>query len=356
MFDRPHISSLAAVLERREASLWHACGLTDFAGYAALGAIGSGADLERVTGVPRVDGADGPDDQLRVRLHDAGHEFAAGRRLLPDPAGPISFQLHPRALERGRVLAASGGAEAQAAAGAALVALTAPDDANEPWPFSGPDPDLTLILGADGRIPLSDVIAIWVDPVHLGGIQLLDLVEGMADAGETPLRVRRRTRVDPGRRTVWNDLGRLLGEGAQPLLAVWRRRDATDEFRAWTGELRSGGMDALFARLARGLFEGTLAPLRQVAEMSPGRPRTRIAVPVTASVPGEAGEAGEAGAAVADATADGDPFAPDRPAFPPRPRPASVRACGHPRLTWAPGACPGCLREYRSRWRYADPA
>lgn len=327
MFDRHKASPLVLALLADDASLWHACGLTDFAGYLAMGAIGSGADLERIVGSPRL-AMPGTDDRLAVRTHDAGQEFDLGHRLMPDPGGPIMFQLHPRALGRGSDVQLP----------LSPMADTSPDTAHDDEPAS--DVELAISLGGGRRVPFTDVAAVWVEPVQVGSVQLIDLVDGLADAGAIPLRVRRRTHVDDARMAIWEDLVRVLSDGAQPLLAVWRRADTSSAFRDWAGELRSLGLDAAFAHLAAALDEQTLGPLREVVGESSG----------------EAVASGEDSAPVVSAATDGTRTTADtrrgRQTFPPRPRSASVYACGHPHRAWDTGTCFTCLGAYRSRWRY----
>ena len=332
-FDREAMSALVAILRTREASLWHACQLDETAGYLRLGGISTPAELARSGLVDRpmtpdpADPArrDGP--RLVVDLDDIGQGFAHAWRMLPSVGGPITVQIHPRILWSVATLSATrhsaGTVEELEEPGE--VARSFLRTATDGYPWGErlvPGTRVELALASARPVGFEHVVAVWVDPVGVGETQLLDVVEGLADAAGVPLRVRRRTFMEPERMAVWRDLATLLLPGEQPLLAMWQRADASPEFRAWAAELRGAGLDAAFARLGGGLHRGTLAPLEASTRLAPA---ARIAAPVAIGA---------------------------RPTFPPRPRPASVYACGHPGQPWDGGTCYACIADYRSAWRY----
>ncbi len=355
-FGPNQVATMVAALRAREASLWHACGLTDFAGYLRLAGVGSPAELQRAGQASAADETD-PIERAHVEpervlldLDDVGQGFARGWRMLPNLRGPITLQLHPRVLERAATVQIALRPFSAPDFDATTDLLSDPGDldrcflrpASDAFPWSertriGHDlavaldrpraRSVELALNARRSLPLDDVVAVWVEPVTVGDAQLIDRVDGLADTADLPLRVRRRTMLEPEREAVWRDLLHVLEDGEKPLLEVWQRADTSPAFRAWAALLRTGGLDTSFARFARSLHARTLAPLSASSTAAPARAVAPVAVGVGA-----------------------------RPSFPPRERATSVYACGHPRQPWDGGTCYGCVREYRSAWRYADPA
>ncbi len=353
-FGPNQIAVMVAALRAREASLWHGCQLTDFAGYLRLGGVGSPADLQRAGQAFAGDDLDPNDDahaepeRVLLDLDDVGQAFARGWRMLPNLRGPIALQLHPRVLERAAAVEVAVRPFSALDHDPTTDLLSDPTDldrcflrpASDSFPWSermrvGHDLALALDrprarsveMALSVRQPLrfEDVTAVWVEPVSAGDSQLIDRVDGLVEAAGLPLRIRRRTMLEPEREAVWRDLLHVLEDGEKPLLQVWQRADTSPAFRAWTGLLRAGGLDAQFARFGRSLHSHTLVPLAA----SSGVPTDATGVPVMVAV----------GA---------------RPSFPPRERPASRYACGHLRQPWDGGTCYACAREYRSAWRYPD--
>jgi hypothetical protein len=332
-FGPNQVSAVVAALRAREASLWHACGLTDFAGYLRLGGIGSPGELLRAGQAPATDDAD-PIERAHVEpervlldLDDVNQGFARGWRMLPNVHGAITLQLHPRVLEQAATVQVALRRFSDPDFDPTTDLLSDPDDldrcflrpAADAFPWSertrvGHDlavaldrpraRSVELALQVRRSLPLEDVVAVWVEPVRVGETQLIDRVDGLADAADLPLRIRRRTFFEPERERVWRDLLHVLADGERPLLGVWQRADTSPAFRAWAALLRTGGLDAQFARFGRSLFARTLAPLAASAsaDASSGAvlAATRVAAPVGA-----------------------------RASFPPRERAPSVYACGH---------------------------
>lgn len=334
-FDREAISALVAILRTREASLWHACQLDELAGYLRLGGLGTPSELARLDLLTRpmapdpADPAHGVGTRLVVDLDDIGQGFAHAWRLLPGTGGPITVQLHPRILWSAARVAvrrhAGAGIEELGDPGAVARSFLRTATDGYPWGERlQPGTRVELAIASPRPVGFEHALAVWVDPVALGDVQLLDRVEGLADAAGVPLRVRRRTFIEPDRMAVWRDLVSLLLPGEKPLLELWQRADASPEFRAWAAELRGAGLDAAFGRLAQGLHRGTLVPLAASARLAQN---ARVLAPVGADA---------------------------RPTFPPGARPPSVYACGHPRQGWDAGTCYACVRDYRSAWRYPD--
>ncbi len=366
VFDETSIPTAVRILERREASLWHACQLVELAAYLRLGGIAPRTALEQagVSVAPLAadlrDRAAGGWDRVTLRLEDIGHGFAAGWHLLPNLRGPITIQAAPSLLTDAARAAFSlraptdagfdGGRHVLQDAGRVDdLFLQSPDKG---FPFSTsvrvgerlaeafgvPDADASFVtlLPRDAVLSLDHVVAVWVDPLAAGEVQLVDAAQGLSELLDVPLRVRRRMRLDDSRAAVWRDIGRVVARGEQPLALVARRRSLSAAFRAWARELQAAGLDREWERLGHRLASGTMPYL----ELAAGVARTEAAA--------HGGDAGfwssERRAASRRAMRAGEPL----PL-------AAARACGHPARSWDAGVCYACVGRYRSRWRYEAP-
>ena len=98
------IQSLVDLFEERNVSLYHACQLIDFDSYLALGGIPSRALLEKSElpftpfATDAIDKKNGVWDKVFVNLSDFGSGFAEGASSVPNPYGPILFEISPMAL------------------------------------------------------------------------------------------------------------------------------------------------------------------------------------------------------------------------------------------------------------------
>lgn len=104
MFSGEAISQVVALLERRNASLVHACQLVDFQSYLRLAGIPSRLLLED-SGLSFTPFESDSSDRSRdvwdkafLNLSDFGHWFAHGGRNTPNPYGPILLHVGPAAL------------------------------------------------------------------------------------------------------------------------------------------------------------------------------------------------------------------------------------------------------------------
>ncbi len=355
MFDESKLPEVVRVLERREASLWHACQLLELAAWLRLGGIASGPALAR-SGLPASHRTDaGP--RIRFHLDDIGHGFAGGWATMPDLSGPIALQLAPAALSDATdatvTLRSSLASGDEAGSGSLSDPRTVDELFWHEWQigfprstwmrfgdhlqgnFGGRDASTVdvLVTPRHATMGLQHVVAVWVDPVELNGVQLIDVVSGLCEELGVPLRIRRRTMVDPRRADVWTDITRLLCNGPLPLLRLVKRADASDAFRSWAAEMRAAGRSEAWERFAHGLYDGTLRPLAAAARA--GEPsgdgfwsRSRRQPPAV----------------------EERPRARKRTATLTRTEP--VRACGHPVQEWDSGVCYACLARARSAWRY----
>lgn len=291
----------------RGVSLWHACQLIDFESYLAIGGIPSRSLLEQAqlpfTGfvTDKSDRIGGVWSKVFVNLSDFGGAFAHGSTGVPNPYGPIVFQIRPRALERAIDAAfclRSAGARDFARDEESLHSVDEierifmhPIDAGFPrsgYPkhrdqlreaFSPRFPDATaaeVSLTLDPElIPLSEVIAVWVDPIQVGELALSEVVSTRAAANGID-RVHERW-MSEERRGILANVVRYLSDGNGPpsLQLLARRGDVTAATRAWSQAVLERGLDWQFARYAAYLREGTLlgvepdARLGRIAELQP---------------------------------------------------------------------------------------
>jgi hypothetical protein len=104
MIRGPAIREIVGLLERRGASLWHACQYRDYQSYLELGGIPSRAILEQSGKyftsfeTDLTDHTNGVWDKVFVNLSDFGRSFAVGGKAVPNPYGPIVFRISPQSL------------------------------------------------------------------------------------------------------------------------------------------------------------------------------------------------------------------------------------------------------------------
>jgi hypothetical protein len=360
VFDEAAIGGLVSLLERREASLWHACQLIDLAAYLHVGGIAPRAELARrdLACTPlasdQADRDSGHWDKVFFNLDDIGLGFAAGWRMTPNVFGPIVLQVAPSALTDATDAAVALRSPSSTAFDSERDLLTDADvvdtlflhDAEIGFPLSsfvlygerlrravGVEEGRTLELFATprrGRLDLRHVVAVWVDPVEIEDTQLIDVVSGLAEYVGVPLRIRPRTRLDADRRRVWRDIVHVLEDGEKPLLQLVNRADVSPAFAAWAPEIHAAGLDWMWERFSRYLCAGTLRYLRASRSVESA---------VTGGSNGEAGFWSAARRARAISSSDVR---------------VALRACGHPIRSWDNGVCYACIGRTQSRWRYGD--
>lgn len=373
VFDEAAIGGLVSLLERREASLWHACQLIDLAAYLHVGGIAPRAELARrdLACTPlasdQADRDSGHWDKVYFSLDDVSHGFAAGWRITPNAFGPIVLQVAPSALTdatNAAVTLRSPSApgfdpERDEVTDADVLDTLFLHDTEIGFPLSsyvlygerlrvavGVEEGRTIELFATPRrakLDLRHVVAVWVDPVEVeSGTQLIDVVSGLAEYVGVPLRIRPRTRLDPDRRQVWRDIVHVLDDGEKPLVQLVNRADVSPAFVHWAREVHAAGLDWMWERFARHLHAGTLRYLRASQPEGAAAARNGEAAGGFWS----AARRARAGSAPVEAVAEREASAGEA-------RPA-VRACGHPIRTWDNGVCYGCIGRTRSRWRYEE--
>lgn len=104
MFKGEGIKELVKLLKDRGSNLYHACQLVDFQSYLNVGGIPSRAHLESNKQLYTRFETDEKDrsrlvwDKVFSNLEDFGRTFAYGKPAVPNPFGPILFQINPEAL------------------------------------------------------------------------------------------------------------------------------------------------------------------------------------------------------------------------------------------------------------------
>ncbi len=354
MFDESQMPDVIRVLERREASLWHACQLIDLAAYLRMGGIGSRAALER-TGLPFTSMQTDAIDRVFCSLDDIGHGFAAGWAMTPNVSGPIALQLAPSVLTE--VTDAGFCLRSAAAPGFDVARDSLSDvdlldelfwyeaDAGFPrstWirfddhlreAFGSRDASAVEVLLSprrSGMLDLRHVVAVWVDPVEIDDRQLIDVVSGLCDELGVALRIRHRTMVEPSRLDLWHDIVRLLEDGEKPLIQVMNRADASPAFREWAAEMQASGRSWIWERFARYLHQGTLRYLVVSCAKS------------ERAAPDEDRGFWSKSRRTQSATATAAPASSVQ----------TVRGCGHLAQPWDGGTCYACIGRSRSAWRY----
>jgi len=239
---RTELASLVELFMQRQASLWHACQLIDLGAYLKVGGIPSRSLVERSRLSITPFDTDGRDrvndvwDKVFLNLSDFGTMFWSGRRAVPNPYGPIAFQLQPKAL-----LTTSDVALCLRSAGArgfdrTQEGLRTVDEVdrvflhsrNAPYPeaaevrhghrlqeefieYGDTARSCEMSLTIPGSLlPFRNVLGVWVDPITVHGRQLLDRVtEDVTRAGYSwPVHTRY---TDEDRRAVFAELISIVG-------------------------------------------------------------------------------------------------------------------------------------------------
>lgn len=295
MFTESAIPRLVDYLNRREASLWHACQLVDLAAYLALGGIPARSLVERrrlaqtAFETDAVDRSNGVWDKVFLNLDDFGRSFAAGWRAVPNPYGPIVLQLRPHALLEAADVAVSlrsAGAHDFDRAGESLSTLEDIDriyrhpvssgfplsadtrfgdelrNAFEGTPIEAKSAELSVTVPGE-MLPLSYVTMLRVEPFEIGNVALERLVSALVREFGLDLTVRPRLMGERG--AVWDDIVRFLADGPVPLTWLRNRADAHPATRGWLAAIEERRLAWQFNRFASYLYNGTLAPILSVS-------------------------------------------------------------------------------------------
>ena len=312
MFSNPsEIEAVVELLERRSASLWHACQLQDLDAYLEVGGIPSRSLLEqsRLAFTPFVtdasDRSKGLWSKVFLNLDDFGRSFARGWDATPNPYGPIAIQVGPAAL-RGAIDVAvclrSAGASDFDRSGESLSML---EDVDRLFlhPIEAPAFDrMEVRFGEALRgvfapahpyatsaevsltiepelVSFRHAIVVWVDPIDVARVPLVELVRRRFLDRGVAVKVRERS-IDVLRRTVLAEVITAVGDGLPLLQLLERRADLSEATRTWAAALRSRGLQWQFERWSRYLLEGTLGTHQlPVAHQVPAASSRRASAP-----------------------------------------------------------------------------
>jgi len=291
MFIGSGIGDLVDHLNRRQASLWHACQLVDLAAYLALRGVPARSLVERrglaqtafVTDA--VDRRNGVWDKVFCNLDDFGRSFAAGRRAVPNPYGPIVLQIRPEALldaDDVAVTLRSAGAHDFDREGESLATIEEVDRiyrhpidigfplsadtrfgedlqlAFQGTPIEAKSAEVSVSVPGE-MLTLDHVSMVRAEPFEVRGVELDRVVRALVREFGADLSVRPRLMGERGE--VWSDLIRFLGDGPVPIAWLANRADASPATRQWMRAVEERGLGWQFERFAAYLCEGTLAPL-----------------------------------------------------------------------------------------------
>ena len=285
MFRGPsEITPVIDLLEARGCSLWHACQLRDLESYVSLGGVPSRSLLEQAGvaftrfATDATDRTKGMWPKVFVNLGDFGRSYAFGATAMPNPYGPIAFQIRPGALRRASdvsITLRSAGAHDFDRDAESLATV---DDVNRLFACSQADNPLdqsSLLFGERLReafaplhpyataaevsltiepelVPMAEVIAIWVDPVETRDARLLDIVSGQAALTVQSPPVRRRYIREP-RGVIYRDIVAFIADEGRPKSSV-----ACGSLRRGRGDATVG---ARFDRSRPGLAIRTVRPV-----------------------------------------------------------------------------------------------
>jgi hypothetical protein len=286
------IQSLVHLFDERQVSLYHACQLLDFQSYLDLGGIPSRALLEnrQSTFTPfQTDDTDRENnvwDKVFVNLIDFGENFARGANNVPNPYGPVLFQIRPSAL-----LEASDIAVCLWSAGAKgfnreREALNTIEDVNRLFlnPSNAPFPESTYVkfrgqLAREfGKQRAQDpeisctvrnevlsakyVTVIWVDPYVVNNRALLDWVSEIKKRYRAQFHVRQRNCRDNSRISLYNEIAERIGEQIPSLHALGQDETCSQLLRNWARQILTSNLEWQFRRYAEYLRDGTLIAMR----------------------------------------------------------------------------------------------
>lgn len=302
MFSGQGIVDLVAHLNRRQASLWHACQVNDLAAYLALGGVPARSLVER-RGLAQtrfatdsVDRRNGVWDKVFLNLDDFGRSFGAGHRAVPNPYGPIALQLRPEALLAATDVAVSlrsAGAHDFDRTGESLSTVDEVDriyrhpvisgfplsadtrfgeelrEAFKGTPIEAKSAELSVTVPGE-MVPLSHVSMLRVEPFDIGNVSLERLVSALVREFGLDLMVRPRLMGERG--AVWEDIVRFLSDGPVPLIGLMNRADAHPATQSWMRSIEERRLAWQFDRFASYLYEGTLAPIVSVARRADEAP------------------------------------------------------------------------------------
>jgi len=287
MFIGDGILPLVRHLEERSASIFHACQLKDLRSYLSLGGVPSHARLEAYRAqytrmdTDEIDRVNDVWDKVFVNLGDFGTIFARGGFATPTAYGPITLQLHPRALLEAvdvAICLRSAGARGFDRSRESLKTL---NDVSQLYRYQVgtrfPDsqelkfgdtlqavfpeakwPEVSCSV-ISGQFGIAHVVCILVDPYQIAGSSLAELVQHEMTVRNMPHKVVERS-CQYERRKLYSELARLASEGVDTLEKIVARPEVSTQLYKLMQVLAERNLAYQVDRYLRYLCEGTLIP------------------------------------------------------------------------------------------------
>lgn len=287
------IQSLVNLFKERQVFLYHACQLIDFQSYLHLGGIPSRALLEsRQTKFTKfqtdaIDRKNSVWDKAFVNLADFGDSFARGDKSVPNPYGPILFQILPSVLLETSDVAVclrSAGAQGFNREVEALRTVEEIDRLflyrNDVFPlfkrrqikfgdklqaeFENPSaqtPEVSCTVSS-GILPIQSVKLVRVDPYVINDQKLLNHVDEIKRKYSLTFPVYERNRFQNSRKIIYNEITNRIGEEIPSLHAIIQDDTCSQPLQEWARQILYGDLEWQFKRYAMYLRDGTLKPMR----------------------------------------------------------------------------------------------
>ncbi len=291
MITGSQIQSLVDLLEERRVFLHHACQLIDFESYLSLGGIPSRALLESKQvkftefQTDAIDRKNSVWDKVFVNLADFGESFARGDRSVPNPYGPILFQILPSALLETSDVAVclrSAGAQGFNRERESLTTVKEIDrlflHPNNVLPFpkrrmikfgdrlqaefenpNAQTPEVSCTVSS-GVVSMQRVKFVRVDPYVVNNQRLRNWADKIKQEYSVQFPIYERNRFQNSRGLLYNQIAERIGEELPSLSAIVQDSTCSPLLREWAEQIT--GLEWQFQRYAKYLRDGTLEPMR----------------------------------------------------------------------------------------------
>jgi hypothetical protein len=285
------IQSLVDLFEERRVFLYHACQLVDFESYLSLGGIPSRALLESKQvkftkfQTDAIDRKNSVWDKVFVNLADFGESFARGDKSVPNPYGPILFQILPSALLETSDVAVclrSAGAQGFNREKESLTTvkeidrlflhpnnvLSSPKRRMIKFgdklraEFENPNaqtPEISCTV-LSGVVSMQRVKFVRVDPYVVNNQKLRNWADRIKQEYSVQFPIYERNRFQNSRGLLYNQIAERIGEGFPSLSAIVQDSTCSPLLREWAEQITD--LDWQFQRYAKYLRDGTLEPMR----------------------------------------------------------------------------------------------
>ena len=293
MISGNEIQSLVNLLQERNVSLYHACQLIDFDSYLALGGISSRELLEKSGkqftpfATDTKDKINGVWDKVFVNLSDFGRTFARGGKSVPNPYGPILFEMYPKALLDASDVAVCLRSAGETGFNRETEALDTVEDIDRLFVHPINHPNSTYIEYADelkqkferqeaqspeisctvpnannGVFSIRYVKLIRIDPYIVNGQHLRYWAQRIKQKYQMNFPIYERSEYKEPRRNFYNEIADRIGENIPTLQALASDTTCSEPLRGWTEQILKSKLEYQFQRYTKYLYNGTLKPMR----------------------------------------------------------------------------------------------